>query len=217
MAIIDDRPLSRAGLHAMLQAVTPETRRRLRPSVVAESKRAHVATVVSAARPKLLLSGDPSGRASMTVLDAVTRLPSPPAVLVIAERLTEADARSLLIQGAAGVLLLRSAPQHLTWALPAVAEGSRALSPEIADAIVPGCPTPVRSRHGARERLARLSAREREVLALLSDGLSNRAIAQALYISPDTVKDHVRTLCTKLRADNRIHAARIAWQAESAG
>ncbi|MES9521428.1 LuxR C-terminal-related transcriptional regulator [Streptomyces capoamus] len=138
-------------------------------------------------------------------------------MLVIAERLTEADARSLLTRGAAGVLLHRSAPQHLAWALPAVAEGSRALSPEIADAIVPGCQAPVRSRHGARERLARLSAREREVLALLSDGLSNRAIAQALYISPDTVKNHVSTLCTKLRADNRIQAARIAWQAESAG
>jgi DNA-binding NarL/FixJ family response regulator len=132
---------------------------------------------------------------------------------VIPEHITEKDARTLLGRGAAGILLHRSAPQHLAWALTAVAEGSRALSPEVADAIIHNYPAPVRSCEGVQERVAGLSSREREVLALLSDGLSNRAIAQALYISPETVKNHVRALCVKLHADNRIHAARIAWQA----
>ncbi|MFQ3557228.1 response regulator transcription factor [Streptomyces gramineus] len=213
MVIIDDRALARAGLREMLQSLARDTQRILRAGVVAEGKRAHTAALVKATRPDLVISGDTYGRDSLPLLEAVAGLAGRPAVLVIAERVTQGDARTLLARGASGVLLHRSAPQHLAWALTAVTEGSRALSPEIADAIVHGSPAPARSHHGARERVARLSAREREVLDLLSDGLPNRAIAEALYISPDTVKDHVRTLCVKLRADNRIHAARIAWQA----
>ncbi|MER6028072.1 response regulator transcription factor [Streptomyces sp. NPDC001851] len=185
----------------------------MRPSVVAEGKRAHAAALVRATRPDLLVCGDTCGKDSLALVETVARLPASPAVLVIAERVTERDARTLLARGAAGVLLHCSAPKHLPWALTAVTEGSRALSPEIADAILHGCPAPPRARHGAHERVAGLSSREREVLALLSDGLPNRAIAQALYISPETVKDHIRTLCGKLRVDNRMHAARIAWQA----
>jgi DNA-binding NarL/FixJ family response regulator len=93
-------------------------------------------------------------------------------------------------------------------------DGSRALSPEIADAVVRDHCHPVRGHGGAQERVAELSTREREVLTLLSDGLANRAIAQALHISPETVKDHVRAVYAKLKADNRMHAARIAWQAD---
>ena len=206
----------------MLQTLAPDTHRKLRTSVVAEGKRVQAAALVKTTRPDLLISGDAFGKDSLPVVETVTLLPGAPAVLllpgapavlVIAEHITERDARALLVRRAAGVLLSRSAPQHLAWALGAVTEGSRALSPEIADAILHSRPAPVRPYHGAQEDVASLSTREREVLALLSDGLPNRAIAEALHISPETVKDHVRALCVKLHADNRIHAARIAWQA----
>ena len=55
-----------------------------------------------------------------------------------------------------------------------------------------------------------LSPREREVLALVAEGYSNRAIAEALFISPNTVKTHVASLLTKLRADSRVQLAAIA-------
>ncbi|MBN0046427.1 response regulator transcription factor [Streptomyces actuosus] len=197
----------------MLRVLAPIAHRKVLTSVVAEGKRAQAAALVRTTRLDLLISGDAAGRDSLPLVETVARLPTPPAVLVIAERITEEDARTLLARGAAGVLLHRSAPQHLAWALTAVAEGSRALSPEIADAIVRGHPAPVLACEGALERVAGLSSREREVLALLGEGLPNRAIAQALHISPETVKNHVRTLCVKLRATSRIHAARIAWQA----
>ncbi|MYR84750.1 winged helix-turn-helix transcriptional regulator [Streptomyces sp. SID685] len=217
VGIIDDRSLSRAGLRGMLHSLAPETLRNSRPSIVAEGKRAHAAALVRATRPDLLVCGDRQGKDSLALLDAVTRLPAIPTVLVITENITERATRALLTRGAAGVLLHRSAHQHLTWALTAVTQGSRALSPEIVDAIIRGCSAPPRSGPGAHERVAGLSAREREVLALLSDGLPNRAIAQALHISPETVKDHIRALCCKLRVDNRMHAARIAWQTGVAG
>jgi DNA-binding NarL/FixJ family response regulator len=55
-----------------------------------------------------------------------------------------------------------------------------------------------------------LSPREREVLALVAEGRSNKAIAEALFVSPNTVKTHVASLLTKLRADTRAQLAAIA-------
>jgi DNA-binding NarL/FixJ family response regulator len=57
---------------------------------------------------------------------------------------------------------------------------------------------------------AALSPREREVLALVAAGQTNKAIADALYVSPNTVKTHVSSLLHKLRADTRVQLAAIA-------
>jgi DNA-binding NarL/FixJ family response regulator len=59
---------------------------------------------------------------------------------------------------------------------------------------------------------ARLSPREQEVLALVAEGRSNKAIAEALFVSPNTVKTHVASLLAKLHADTRVQLAAIAAQ-----
>jgi DNA-binding NarL/FixJ family response regulator len=59
-------------------------------------------------------------------------------------------------------------------------------------------------------RAGALSAREREVLALVAEGHTNKAIAEALYVSPNTVKTHVASLLHKLQADSRAQLAVIA-------
>lgn len=66
------------------------------------------------------------------------------------------------------------------------------------------------SEHASLPGVPTLSEREREVLALLGSGLSNRAIADELYLSVDTVKTHVRHVFAKLDVTNRTHAALIA-------
>lgn len=57
---------------------------------------------------------------------------------------------------------------------------------------------------------APLSPREKEVLALVAEGRSNKAIAETLFVSPNTVKTHVASLLTKLRVESRVQLAAIA-------
>jgi DNA-binding NarL/FixJ family response regulator len=55
-----------------------------------------------------------------------------------------------------------------------------------------------------------LSPREQEVLTLVAEGCSNKAIAEALFVSPNTIKTHVASLLTKLQADSRVQLAAMA-------
>jgi DNA-binding NarL/FixJ family response regulator len=61
----------------------------------------------------------------------------------------------------------------------------------------------------ARELVARLGEREREVLALIADGVRNRDVAAALQLSPHTVKTHLANIMSKLEANTRVEATRI--------
>ena len=69
---------------------------------------------------------------------------------------------------------------------------------------------PVRQIPDHGEPWACLSPREREVLALVAEGRSNKAIAEALYVSPNTIKTHVAALLTKLNVDTRVQLAALA-------
>ena len=71
-------------------------------------------------------------------------------------------------------------------------------------------PAPRRSLPDYSHRTAALNAREREVLALVAAGQTNKAIADAMYVSPNTFKTHVSSLLHKLRADTRVQLAAIA-------
>jgi DNA-binding NarL/FixJ family response regulator len=62
----------------------------------------------------------------------------------------------------------------------------------------------------ADQRADALSPREKEVLALVAEGRSNKAIAEALYVSPNTVKTHVASLLNKLNVESRVQLAAIA-------
>jgi DNA-binding NarL/FixJ family response regulator len=70
----------------------------------------------------------------------------------------------------------------------------------------PAVPSP----RGATAGAAMLSPREREVLELVAEGRTNKAIAERLSVSPNTVKTHVTSLLTKLHADSRVQLAAIA-------
>ena len=95
--------------------------------------------------------------------------------------------------------MLKEAPHEtLVRAIEKVAAGDAYVDP----ALMPDLLT--------REREDMLTAREREILQLLADGMSNSDVAAKLFISQETVKSHVRHILSKLEADTRTHAVAIA-------
>ncbi len=110
--------------------------------------------------------------------------------------------RSLLTRGleagAKGYILKEAPPQTLVRAIQKVADGDGYVDPALMPALL------------SKERENMLTAREREILQLLADGMSNADVAGKLYISQETVKSHVRHILSKLEADTRTHAVAIA-------
>ena len=104
--------------------------------------------------------------------------------------------------GAAGFALKSGAPEELRDAIRTVADGGEYLDPRL---------TSFLSRGNGQRRFL-LSPREREILALLSKGLSGEDAAQELHLSPETVRTHVRNAMAKLGASTRVHAVALALQ-----
>jgi DNA-binding NarL/FixJ family response regulator len=120
--------------------------------------------------------------------------------------------------GAAGFLIKSGEPEELIAGVRAVAEGAAYLSPKVAARVVAhlaatGAGTLAGRRTAARDRVAALTAREREVLALLGSGLSNGQIARRLHVVEGTVKAHVSSLLARLGVHNRAAAAVVAHEA----
>ncbi len=116
-----------------------------------------------------------------------------------------ADERQLLDAlgaGAAGFALKSGDPEELEQAIRTVAAGGDYLDPRL---------TPLLAR-GGNARVKTLSPREREILGLLSQGLSGEEAAQQLFLSSETVRTHVRNAMQKLGAATRAHAVALALQ-----
>jgi DNA-binding NarL/FixJ family response regulator len=111
--------------------------------------------------------------------------------------------RSLLTRsfesGAKGYILKEAPHSTLVRAIEKIAEGESYVDPALMPEFL-----------AARDQGEMLTAREREILQLLADGMSNADVAEKLFISQETVKSHVRHILTKLEADTRTHAVAIA-------
>jgi DNA-binding NarL/FixJ family response regulator len=119
-----------------------------------------------------------------------------------------------LREGAAGFLLKDDGPQELISAVRAAAAGDAVLSPGVTGTVISrmlrsGAPQGTGSAP-ADDRTARLTGREREVLAMLGQGLSNQDIAGRLGIGVGTVKTHVGAILEKTGSASRVQAALLA-------
>jgi DNA-binding NarL/FixJ family response regulator len=209
--LVDDDALVRSGLKLMLAGAE-------QIEVVGEVDDGRgVLAAVDSLHPDVVLMD-----IRMPELDgiAATRLlrtqPHAPPVLV----LTTFDADELVFRalraGAAGFLLKDTPPAEIVRSIEHVHAGDGTLSPTVAGrliALVAG-DTDARERsENARERLATLSAREREVADAVGRGLANAEIAAELHMSVATVKAHVSRLLTKLDVDNRVQIALLVQEA----
>jgi DNA-binding NarL/FixJ family response regulator len=104
-----------------------------------------------------------------------------------------------LESGAKGYILKEAPHQTLVRAIEKVAGGEGYVDPALMPAFLSG-----------KDQTDMLTSREREILQLLADGMSNADAAGRLFISQETVKSHVRHILTKLEADTRTHAVAIA-------
>ncbi|MEU0572808.1 response regulator transcription factor [Nonomuraea sp. NPDC005983] len=117
--------------------------------------------------------------------------------------------------GAAGFLLKRASPERLIDAVQTLAAGESVLDPAVTRDLVGQLVAagPGRERPGPRDRrLARLTAREREVLRQAAEGYSNAQIAELLLLAESTVKTHLKRILAKIDARDRAQAVAIAYQ-----
>ncbi|MFD0143464.1 MULTISPECIES: response regulator [unclassified Streptomyces] len=210
VVIADDEPLIRAGIRMILtsDADIEVVAEAADGRQAVEEARAHAADVV-------LLD------IQMPVLDGLSALPelrraAPSARVIVLTTFGEREnVLRALEHGGAGFLLKDTAPAELIRAVRAAAAGDAYLSPAATRHVVEQLASGREATRAeqARGRVAALSEKEREVLALLGEGLSNADAGRRLHMSEATVKTYVSRILAKLGCDNRVQAALLARDA----
>jgi DNA-binding NarL/FixJ family response regulator len=191
--VVDDHPLLRAGLAETI-AAQPDMR------LAGEAADGREAVSAFAASPPDVTIMDIAmpGMCGVTALRAIRQDFPHARVLMLTTYKGDAQIRRALQAGAAGFLLKSSVRKELLDAIRAVHAGLRHVPSEIAMEL---------AQHMGE---AMLSEREMEVLRCAAAGNSNKRIALQLEIAEETVKAHMRTILSKLGANDRTHAVTLA-------
>jgi DNA-binding NarL/FixJ family response regulator len=127
-------------------------------------------------------------------------------VLVLTISVSDAHVKDAIVAGASGYLLKDASIAEIASGIRAAAAGESVISPRIATKLLDH--VRATSIDGSDDETgAQLSKREIEILRLMAEGKENKEIAQDLYISPQTVKNHISNILRKLQIENRIQAA----------
>jgi DNA-binding NarL/FixJ family response regulator len=209
--LVDDDALVRAGLKMMLRgadgievvgevddgAGVPAAVRQHTPDVVLMDIRMPVIDGITATR-------------------ALTKKATAPNVIVLTTFGADATVLEAIRAGAAGYLLKHTEPEEIVEAVRRAGRGEPALSPAAMRTLIDHAATGDDSRvQQAQRRLAVLTEREREIAALVAEGLNNTEIGARLYLAVGTVKSHLSSALAKLDLDNRIQLALLAHDAGS--
>jgi DNA-binding NarL/FixJ family response regulator len=114
--------------------------------------------------------------------------------------------------GASGFLLKRARPEELIAAVRTIAAGEALLSPSVTRRVIDRIAQQPTPELADQAKLDGLTLREREVLALIARGLSNREIAAALAVEESTVRTHVKRILMKLHLRDRVQAVIFAYE-----
>lgn len=114
--------------------------------------------------------------------------------------------------GASGFLLKRTRPEELIAAVHTIAAGDSLLSPSVTRRVIDRMAQQPLPELADRSRLNALTARERDVFALLARGLSNREIAAALVVEESTIRTHVKRILMKLELRDRVQTVIFAYE-----
>ena len=172
------------------------------PEAVSEAER----TSPDVAIVDITLPGGP--RTCAHIRERVTRC----RVLVLG---ADEDYRSLidvLDEGATGYLTKEAPLSELVDATRALHRGETVVPSQMLGPLISALLGRRKERDAAHHRISQLTRREREVLALLSEGADNDGIARALVISPQTARTHIQNILTKLSVHSRLEAAAFVAQ-----
>lgn len=206
--IADDQTLIRAGFKALLNA-EPDM------EVVAEAGTGRDAVAMAKAhRPDVILMDirmpDGDGLAAAARILADPALPGTHVIILTTFELDEYIIEAVRA-GAAGFLVKDTEPEELIRAVRVVHDGDALLSPSVARKIMARLAAQTRVVTPPPE-LAQVTERERQVLALVGEGLNNAEIAARLFITPLTAKTHVSRIMTKLMVRDRAQLVVLAYE-----
>jgi two-component system, NarL family, response regulator len=193
--IVDDHPVVRAGLASMLG-----TQESLNVVGAAWNGQEAFALIERHHPQVMLLDLRMPGMNGIETLQALRSLPNPPRVLVLTNFETDEDVYRAVRAGAQGYLVKSTTQQEMIEAIKTVASGRRYFPAQIA------------SRLAQRMSRSNLTAREREILEMMSKGLTNKQIGSALDISANTARNHVNNIIEKLDVADRTEAVTTAIQ-----
>ncbi|NET00913.1 MAG: response regulator transcription factor [Sphaerospermopsis sp. SIO1G1] len=204
--LVDDQNLIRQGLRALLELESDL-------EIVAEAENGEIAIeLVAELQPNVVLMD-----IRMPIMDGVaatkeinSRFPNTK-VLVLTTFDDDEYVKAALNNGAMGYLLKDTPSEELAAAIRVVDKGYSQLGPGIVDKLLnPFTSNTTNEASSLPPGLSELTPREKEVLQLIATGASNREIAQTLYISEGTVKNHVTNILNRLELRDRTQAAILA-------
>ncbi|WP_405057790.1 response regulator transcription factor [Kribbella sp. NBC_01505] len=198
LLLVDDHPVVRNGLRGMFESAGGFT-------VLAEaSNGVEAVELATKLDPDVILMDlRMPGGSGLEAIAELRRRGARSKVLVLTTWDTDADTVPAIEAGATGYLLKDAPPAELFTGVREAAAGRSVLSPAVASRLVTAVRTPAASP---------LAAREREVLALVAKGTSNREIARELFISEATVKTHLSHIFTKLDVNDRAAAVAKGYE-----
>jgi DNA-binding NarL/FixJ family response regulator len=214
VVVVDDQELVRAGFRALLEAD---------PGIEVVGEAGDGGTAVDLARAHrldvVLMDIRMPRTDGIEATRRIRALPDPPEVLILTTFDTDENAFDALEAGAAGFLVKDTPPAQLLDAIRAAAAGGSVISPATTRRLVDHLVAarlrrerPEPATRAASGALDSLTDREREVLALVARGCSNREISARLRIAELTTKTHVSRVLTKLGVESRVQAAALAYE-----
>jgi DNA-binding NarL/FixJ family response regulator len=210
--LVDDQPLVRAGLRKVFE---------VDPAIEVLDEAADGAAGIALARqlrPRVVVMDiRMPGMDGLAATREITRLPEAPAVLVLTTFDLDEYVFDALRAGASGFLLKDAPPEDLIAAVHTVAAGDALLAPGVTRRVIDHFATQRPVRPELRARLDLLTSREREVLVLLTRGMTNAEIATELVVGEGTVKTHVAHVLAKLDLRDRVQAVIFGYESGLAG
>jgi two-component system NarL family response regulator len=204
VAVVDDQELFRRGL-TMLLTVEEDI------EVVGEAGDGVAATelAASAVPDVILMDVRMPKRSGIEACASIKDVAPTARIIMLTVSDEEADLYDAVKNGASGYLLKDSSIDEVAQAIRVVADGQSLISPSMAIKLLDEFKQMSRSD---RQQVPspRLTDRELEVLKLVAQGLNNREIAKRLFISENTVKNHVRNILEKLQLHSRMEAVMYA-------